>query len=474
MLISYSNAGLRRAYYRMPSMARSWAAAAYSLSQHQNRFGGVFAEQLAELRSNAGRSIEAARADQMTRLRRMLVHSATHVPYYCRMFREIGFDPTTLRSVDDLSSIPLLDKETVRLQRELLIAQPRVQSAVSTHTSGTTGKGLHLLISQEAYQRSYACMWFHYAWAGISRGSPIATIAGHPVANPDSFKPPFWVYNPLEYEMLFSSQHLTPKVVPYYLDALAAFKPALIRGYPSSIYVIALALQTSRRSDIRPKAVITSSETLFDFQRQVIEQAFGCKAYSYYGNTERAAHILQCSEGMFHVVPEVCVVETIKSDGTPCKPGEEGELVCTSLIDKAMPLIRYRVGDTAIAAAGPCPCGLATPVLSNITGRVEDIVVTPDGRHVGRLDHAFKDALNVREAQIVQETIDTITVHIVPRAGYDETDRQAILDELRLRLGHRIRIEFRVVDRIERTKNGKLRFVISRVPIQIGEHKEVD
>jgi phenylacetate-CoA ligase len=162
------------------------------------------------------------------------------------------------------------------------------------------------------------------------------------------------------------------------------------------------------------------------------------------------------------------VVEVLRPDGSPATAGEWGELVCTGLINLAMPLIRYRVGDAGIGAVGPCACDLNTSILSSIVGRIEDIVVTPDGRHVGRLDHAFKDMLNVKEAQIIQERVESILVKVVPRDGFGPDDERVILNELRLRLGDAIEIQTQLVDRIPRTATGKFRFVVSRVPVQIG------
>jgi phenylacetate-CoA ligase len=114
-----------------------------------------------------------------------------------------------------------------------------------------------------------------------------------------------------------------------------------------------------------------------------------------------------------------------------------------------------------------------TPILSHLTGRVEDIVVTPDGRHVGRLDHAFKDALNIKEAQIIQEDIQSILVKIVPRQGFTSNDERRIISGLRLRLGREINIHMQLVDSISRTSNGKFRFVISKIPLQIGKELSI-
>jgi len=444
----------------------------YSFQQRRNRFGKIFREQLEELQRNRSLSFEERTRDQFQRLKALLIYVRDNVPYYHDLFQSIGFSPESFQKFEDLRQIPLLDKETVRTEKDRLISKAKLGPIIHTHTSGTTGKALHLLLTREASQRAYACVWFHYTWAGIQRGDRIATFAGHPVARPESLKPPFWIYDPLENEMFFSSYHITPATLPFYVKALAQFRPVLIRGYPSSIYLLAMYLLQTGRDDIRPKAVFTSSETLFDFQRKAIEQAFGCKVYSYYGNTERVAHLLECQERNFHVITESCVIEILRPDGSPASFGECGELVCTGLFDRAMPLIRYRVGDMGIFSPDRCPCGINTPILKTITGRVEDVVVTPDGRHVGRLDHAFKDTLTVKEAQIVQEKLDSILVNIVPREGFGPEDEKRILRELRLRLGEAIQIQIQKVERIPRTETGKFRFVISKVPMELGSNKQ--
>ncbi len=467
-MFSYGNSRLRSLYYHCPGTLRECFSFVYSLRQRRHRYGGMFEPFLDELQRNADRTPAEVAADQVARLQRMLDHAGRHVPYYRALFAELRFRPETVTSIADLRRLPLLDKETLRAQPDQLTAVNAAGPKATAHTSGTTGTALHLAHGEAADQRSYACAWFHYGWAGIHRGDRVATLAGHPVADPGRMRPPFWIHDRLERELLFSSQHLAPRTLPLYADALAAFRPAMIRGYPSSVYLLALYVQESGRRDIRPRAVFTSSETLLSRQRQAIEDAFACQAYSFYGNAERAAHLLQCRAGRFHVVTEACVVEVLNPDGSPAAPGDEGELVCTSLVDPVLPLIRYRIGDRGIAPDGPCPCGLGTPALGAVTGRVEDIVVTPDGRHVGRLDHVFKDMLNVREAQIVQEDTSAITVRVVPREGYSPADERTMLAELRLRLGSEIGIRFERVDHIPRASSGKFRFVVSKVPVTVG------
>ena len=465
-MISYSDPKIRKLYYRAPEAFRTVMTFVYSWRQRSVRFGREYSDFLALLERSTGLNREQILVDQVDRLKRLLILARDTVPYYQSIFQKYGFDPESLTSVLDLSRLPILEKETIQQRAEDFLNQQYRGSLFKTHTSGTTGRGLHLYLSKVANQRSYACVWFHYGWAKLRRGEPVATFAGHPVADPDRQKPPFWQYDPLENELLFSSQHIKEDTLPFYIKKLCSFQPAAVRGYPSSIYLIALGILEAGNTSICPKAVFSSSETLFDYQRKAIERAFSCRVFSYYGNTERAAHILQCEAGNYHIVPQACVIEVVNPDGTLAAPDVPGEIVCTGLVDDAMPLIRYRIGDTGVWASQLCSCGRNTPILSTIIGRVEDYIITPNGRYVGRLDHAFKDMIHLKEAQIVQEDPGSILVKIVP-LGYTAQDENCILQELRLRLGREIQIRFEKVEQIPRLPNGKFRFVISNVPITL-------
>ena len=235
---------------------------------------------------------------------------------------------------------------------------------------------------------------------------------------------------------------LTPENLPAYVAAFQKFRPDFIHGYPSSLYLL---------GGYTPKALFTASESLLDFQRTAIERAFGAKVFNWYGNTEMTCNIVECAAGSLHYRLDYGVLELL-TDGT---------MIVTGLNNRAMPLIRYRVGDRAVAKDGTCSCGCAFPLIERIDGRIEDYVRTPDGRYVGRLDHLFKDAKHVREAQIVQTRLDEIVIRVVKDNGFDE---QIVLREARQRLGDAIKIRFEYVNAIERTAAGKFRFIVSQLP----------
>jgi phenylacetate-CoA ligase len=182
-------------------------------------------------------------------------------------------------------------------------------------------------------------------------------------------------------------------------------------------------------------------------------------------------HLLQCREGNFHELTETGVIEVITPDGELAKPGEAGELVITSLINDAMPMIRYRTGDIGVKTEGFCTCGRTSPILKEIVGRIADFIVTPDGRHVSHLNFVFEVTSNIIEAQLVQEKIDELTVNLIVHPDYNDNDKKLILAGLRSLLGEEMKITIQVVEEIQRTKEGKLKFVISKVPIQFSDKK---
>ena len=196
----------------------------------------------------------------------------------------------------------------------------------------------------------------------------------------------------------------------------------------------------------------------------MIERAFGCKVYNYYGNGESCAHIAECEKGSLHMKPEHSYVELLDHNNEPVEADSEGRLVGTAFLNYAMPLVRYDIGDVAVVSKNQtCPCGRSGILVDRVVGRVEDYVVTPDGRFVGRLDHLFKDAINVRMAQIAKDSIDKIVIRIVKEPGYTKKDECSILNEARTRLGKQINIDIEYPAEIPRERNGKFRFVVSQI-----------
>jgi phenylacetate-CoA ligase len=193
-----------------------------------------------------------------------------------------------------------------------------------------------------------------------------------------------------------------------------------------------------------------------------VEAAFGCRVFDHYGAAEMVALVTQCEHGRYHPNPEFGILEVLV-DGRPAAPGERGQIVATGFVNTVMPLIRYLTGDSAVVGEPGCPCRRAFPVLEQIEGRFDDVVITPDGRRIGRLDPIFKSVTSFYETRIVQTSPSRVRVEIVPAERYDPADEVQLVDELRRRLGSSMQIEIARVQSIPRTASGKLRAVVNEV-----------
>lgn len=463
MNLSYRNRNLLNLYYLLPKFAREIFAALYSLKVRNQRFGKSFHEQMRLLQESEKLPRAERARRQVSDLKATLSYAYENVPYYRSLFDAAGFRPDDLKSIEDLRKIPLMERDAVRSKNAELHSTAFTGPKFSHHTSGTTGTTLGFTLSEEANQRHYGCVWHHYGWVGMRRGDRLATFGGHPLVHPDRQKPPFWLYDAAENELYFSIQHISPKNAPYYVDQLLRFKPVLVRGIPSFLNLIAQYM-IDNGITYTPRGIFTYSETLLDRQRRALEQAFNCPAYNFYSNGERAGHVLQCGHGQLHVLTETGVIEIVRADGSPAEPGEVGELVITSMINRAMPLIRYRIGDTAIfSREEQCPCGRETPILENLTGRTNDFVITGDGRRIRPLG-VFMGTPMVKAAQFVQEEVGFVIVKIVPREGFGLEDEKKVAEELEAEIGHSTRYQIEIVDELPFGANGKLQHIISKVP----------
>jgi phenylacetate-CoA ligase len=445
-------------YLRSPVWLQNVLVSTQGLRLRYQRYGSGQQKHLKRLLATQWNSREQIAAQQLRMLRSVVSHAVETVSFY----KEHGLVPTNIREVDDLRKLPIVQKDDLRLSRDVLVSGQHVDKRLTeVHTGGTTGKPLTIYCDRATLQHNFAFFGRLRIWAGIGPGGKTATFAGRTIVSPDQQRPPYWRRNLAANTLLFSSYHISSATIPDYVRQLSLFKPDLIDSYPSSIEPIARYLLERGITSIRPRAVITSSETLNPTVRAWVQEAFGCRVFDYYGGAEMAAFVSQCEQGSYHVNPEFGIVEILR-DGRPALPGETGEIVATGFINPVMPLIRYATGDVAAWATAECTCGRAFPTLTGIEGRKDDVIITPEGRRIGRLDPIFKAVASIYESQIVQDKPDHVEVQLVASALPPE-EEAALIKELRNRLGPSMRIDIVRVQRIQRTAGGKLRTVVNLV-----------
>jgi phenylacetate-CoA ligase len=454
-----------------PVAVQNLALSAFSARLDQQRYGGRFAEFRALLDESQGWSAARMQAWQDGQLRRIVRHAYEHVPYYRELFDQHGIRVDGFAGREHLHKIPILTKETIkkRLPDLLSRAYPR-RSLYEGHTSGTTGSPLTVFYSSDMLAMNYAVLDRQYRWSGVNMqrgGDRVAVIRGNIIVPLQQKRPPFWRFNRVHNQLLLSNFHLSPQTLDSYYQALRDFQPRVLDGYPSSVYVLAKVL-LNRKQRLPLQAVLTSSETLFDFQREAIETAFECKVFDYFGAAERVIFAVECDHHQgHHLCEEYGITEVLDEHDAAVPVGAEGYLVGTTLHNAAMPLIRYRTGDRTAIKPAVCSCARPLPLMHDVATKAEDLVRLRDGRLISPsvLTHPFKPLDSIEASQLVQTDLDRLVIRIIPRPEYSANDSAHLVRELKARLGEDMRIEIEMIESLPRTASGKFKWVISQVDL---------
>ncbi len=393
----------------------------------------------------------------------LLRRAVERVPYYRDYWR--GRPAGDWRQ---LGNWPILSKETVRRAPRAFLADDRdPRRMFPEHTSGSTGTPLTLWWSRSTSFRWYALVEARLRrWHGLSRRDRWAILGGQLVAPVEQRRPPFWVWNAPLRQLYLSSYHLEPGTVAAYFGALARHRVSYLFGYASALAELARLAEEQGLPAPPLHLALSNAEPLHPHQRRVIRSVFGCPVRDTYGAAELVCGASECGEGRLHLWPEVGVLEVVADDADrSLDTGSSGRLIATGLLNTDMPLIRYETGDrgSLTDTGSSCPCGRTLPILAALEGRLDDVVVTPGGRRVGRLDPIFKSDLPIHEAQIVQESRSRVVLRLVPAPGYGPAVAAELAERLNQRLGPAMEVGVEEVERLPRGAGGKLRAVVSRL-----------
>ena len=449
-------------YSHLPFHLQNLVISSYGLYWYWLRFGGNYKLFKKGYLDRDRYSRQHFDLYQQETLQQLLSICVREIPFYRENWNQVQKQAALNGKLADL---PLLDKDPIRTNPHAFCRQdqkpfPEVVSA----TSGSTGTPIKTLWSASEVRDSLAVREVRSArWAGVSFKLPRATFSGRMVEPDPESKGPFYRFNQVEKQVYFSAFHLRPDTAHFYVAALRKHNIQWMTGYAVSFYLMAKFI-LEKGLDVPPlKAIITTSEKLTPEMRQVMQKAYGCRIYEEYSTVENALFASECEHGRLHVSPDVGIVEILRPDGSPCDPGEVGEVVTTCLMRSYQIFIRYRLGDLAAWDPVPCPCGREMPVIKEVVGRLEDVVVGPDGRQMVRFHGIFVNQLHVIEGQIIQEALDLIRVKVVPTEGFDQLDEIDIKKRIEQRLGESVKVIVETVSEIPRTKAGKFKAVISNL-----------
>ena len=399
--------------------------------------------------------------DQQVKALRRLIGVASAVPWYRARFNDAGMAPESIRTIDDVRRLPILEREDLK---RLGVEGLRVPGSwgMRASTSGSTGTPVKFLWPLEQMRWLDAGEARARAWLGSDVGTRRLEVRCRPVGRAQE----------ISAVLLNTAAFHAPVVadiesVRRLVRALTRHPPALIWGVSNALYVLAVAVLEDGRT-VRAGACWSGGNHLHPHYRRAFEQAFACDVYERYATMETGLVAHECVEARtLHVPAEGVVVEVVRDDGSPAAPGETGDVVITTLHNTATPLIRYRVGDRAIAPDDRlCACGRGLPVFGRVVGRTNDILVTASGRQItpAQAVEAVSPGTNsIIDFQVVQEADATLRILVVQR---DEpsgaADREMIVRVFEQMVEPPKSPTVERVGHIPLTPGGKLRTLVRR------------
>lgn len=449
-------------YENLPHNLQNVLFSIYGYYWKKRRYGGDFEKYLDEFLSREFYDFHQWEEYQNFHLRRLLIHSFQYVPFYNQKFKEVGITLKDLDSfnVDNLNQLPLLEKEELRQYgKSTLMATNYDRKGDFLNSSGSTGSPVSIYYSHSFHQKWFAaCEARMRYWAGIDYTLARGMIGGRQILGKQSTGSKlFYRYNAAEKQTYFSAYHISRKNAPYYLEGIVKNKVQYMTGYAVSNYLLAKHFKDLDLEVPKMRAVLTSSEKLTLEMRTTIEEVYQCKVFDAYSGVEACGLISESPEGELLFSPDTGIME-IKNTAN----GKTGELILTGLLNYDQPLIRYRIGDCVTISNKQSKCNRSMQVVKEIDGRVEDLIIGPNGSEMVRFHSLVYGIENIIVSQIVQHTRTDYVFNYESKSHLTLEEEKLIHSRLQYQLGD-VNLIFNRKDKIELSKNSKFKSVISLV-----------
>lgn len=419
---------------------------------------------LREMERSQWWTIEHIEQFQLERLRALLTHAQMHVPYYRELFAKIGFDPHQVQSLTDLTRLPLLGKTEIRTGGDAFKSMT-AQDLKPFNTGGSSGEPLIFFVGKERVSHDVAAKRRATRWWGVDVGDREIVVWGSPIElkAQDMIR---LIRDRVMRSILLPAFDMSSAKLDEFIDYIRRYRPKMLFGYPSALSRIASHARARNisLSDLKIRVACVTSERLYDEQRELIGNTFGCEVANGYGGRDAGFIAHECPEGGMHITAEDIIVEIVDAKGLPLPVGMSGSIVVTHLATRDFPFIRYITGDVG-ALDGTCSCGRGLPLLKRIEGRSTDFLVAQDGTvlHGLALIYIVRELPQVRAFKIIQESLNQTHVLLVALPALASTQRAQIESQFKARLGEKVDVIITEVEAIAPEPSGKFRYVISKV-----------
>ena len=372
--------------------------------------------------------------------------------------------------INNWESVPVMTKSHLQQPLEKRLSDDYTTKNVYVNkTSGSSGDPFIFAKDKWCHALTWAEIMNRFGWFGIDfNTSKQARFYGIPLDKKGYYKERLkdWFGNRYRFSVFDLSNGAFENV-------LSKFKSTnfdYINGYTSPIVQFAKFLKRKNvvLKTLCPslKVCIVTSEMLFDEDKILLETQFGIPVVNEYGASELDLIAFQNPKDEWQVNSDTLFVEILDENNTVLPNGKEGRIVITSFYNKAHPFIRYDLGDIGILSEHSTP---NKPILKKLIGRTNDIAVLPSGKTAAGLTFYYitKSVIendgNVSEFVVEQKTIDTFEISYVSNNALSEERQKFITKEMERYLESGIKVIFNRVNKLNRSKSGKLKQFSSKL-----------
>ncbi len=418
---------------------------------------------LHELNNSQWLSLSEIKEMQNRKFLKLINHCKENVPYYKKIdcFSKV-------KSLDDIIKLPWLTKKIIEENYEDLKATNYPEKRfVPNSTSGSTGETLRFFSNAKDIM-GLGLLMRNNKWTGWDIGERQVMLWGSHYDISQAQKLFNKIKNLCIYKKLYlSSYDMTEGDMLIYQKKINKYKAQLITSYPTGLFIFASFLEKRGLSIYKPKGIICSGETLYEYQREQIESIFNCKVFNRYGCREvgNIAHQCDKQKGL-HINAEHIIAEVIGENGNSCKPGELGEIVVTDLDNYVFPFVRYKIGDIGIFTDKVCSCGRGLPLIEKIEGRIFDVISGTNGNYVtGNFWTILLRTFikGIKRFQVIQESREILVLKLIVDETFNNEEREKLIKKIHEKCGKDMKIKIAPVNEIPLTGSGKHRFIISKV-----------
>lgn len=415
-------------------------------------------------------SKEDIRKLQQEKLKKLLLHCVQYVPAYAS-YKNLIPDIEE-NAFNALTKFPVLTKYQVNNNIDNLICvNTDKTSLVPNQSGGSTGEPVRFFIDRPTAEYSESARWRGLSWWDINIGDKCLMVWGNPL---ELNKRENLIYNMkerfLKNIIFVSAYNLNPQSIHNYARMINLQKPKYFYGYASALYLLAqLMIKNNIKIKYKLKGIVSTSETLYDFQRETIEKAFNCPVINEYGARDAGIIAYECPSGKMHISAENMIVEILDIETRePVETGKSGLVVITDLNNFSMPRLRYVIGDVAALSEENCQCQRSLPLIEKIEGREDDIFVALNGNYVHAVYfcNLARSFPSIRQFQIIQQTKSDILLRIIKSDSFKESEVRSYINEIHKLMGP-VNVKVEYTDKIEPTASGKIRYSKREFPVSV-------